>query len=299
MKPTSVIFIVVAVALIIAGTITCSVAQSNAEKDGIDIFSYNYNESDDLFDTVDFKAESINRIKLSLGRCDVHIIGGADRAEAELVNFEKYKYSLSMTDGELEISDGISFSSFVTISSGGISFDGMRYLFPFGGKGKAGIDENAKRSVTVYLPDTLNIRKIDIEVEDGNVTVDNIAYKADCSIASSLGSISVSGNAYSQTGYILNTENGNIEFNQPVFAGIADMHSLSGNIGITVDRNNECEYTVDAPLGSVMYYGTSAGHAYHSGTTYPCKITAVSDKGNISVDFPVSDQSLGSDTQAS
>ena len=85
MKPTSVIFIVVAVALIIAGTITCSVAQSNAEKDGIDIFSYNYNESGDLFDTVDFKAESINRIKLSLGRCDVHIIGGADRAEAELV----------------------------------------------------------------------------------------------------------------------------------------------------------------------------------------------------------------------
>ena len=295
MKPTSVIFIIVAVALIIAGTITCSVAQSNAEKEGVDIFSYNYNESGDLSDMVDFKSENINRIKLSLGSCDVHIIGGAENAEAELVNFEKYKYSLSMTDGELRISDGISFGSFVSISSGGISFDGMRYLFPFLGKGRVRIDENAKRSVTVYLPDTLNIRKIDIEVQDGDVTVENIAYNADCSIASLSGNISVSGDAQVQTGYSLNTENGDIKFVQPAFAGVADMHNISGNIGITVDRGSECEYTVDAPLGSVMYYGTSAGHAYHSGTTYSCKIKALSDKGNISVDSPVSDQLSGSD----
>lgn len=299
MKPTSVIFIIVAVVLIIAGTITCSVAQSNAEKEGVDIFSYNYNESGDLLDTVDFRAENVNRIKISLGRCDVHIIGGGDRAEAELVNFERYKYSLSMTDGELKITDGIGFGSFVTVSSGGISFDGMRYLFPFGGKGRIKIDENAKRSVTVYLPDTLGIRKIDIEVQEGDVTVENIAYNADCSVVSASGNISVIGNAQVQTGYSLTAESGDISFDHPAFAGVADMHSSSGNIGITVARDNECEYRVDAPLGSVMYYGTSAGHAYHSGTTYPCKITAASDKGNIAVDSPASDQTQDSDTQAS
>lgn len=297
MKPTSVIFIIVAVVLIIAGTVTCSVAQSKAAKEGVDIFSYNYNEEGDLFDTVDFATENINRIKLSLGRCDVHIIGGAERAEAELVNFEKYKYSLSMSDSGLEISDGIGLGSFVTFSSGGISFDGMRYLFPFAAKGRLKTDENAKRSITVYLPDTLNIRRIDIEVEEGDVTVENISYKADCSIASSLGDISVSGSSQAQTVYSLTAGNGDISFDYPAFAGVADMHNSSGNIGITVSRESDCEYTVDAPLGSVMYYGVSAGHAYHSGTTYPCKINASSDKGNISIDAPIADQTPGADTQ--
>ena len=42
MKPRSIIFLIVAAVLIVAGIIVCAVGSAGAKSDGIDIYSYSY-----------------------------------------------------------------------------------------------------------------------------------------------------------------------------------------------------------------------------------------------------------------
>lgn len=103
-----------------------------AKKENISIFCYDYNENGEPIEKIDLTTENINKITVSLSDCDVEIIAGAEKSELELVNFEKYKYSLSTSDSELELTDSIGIKSVIRFNSGSFSFEGLRYIFRSG-----------------------------------------------------------------------------------------------------------------------------------------------------------------------
>lgn len=285
MKPTSIIFLILAAVLIIAGAVTCSVAQSSAKKENISIFCYDYNENGEPIEKIDLTTENINKITVSLSDCDVEIIAGAEKSELELVNFEKYKYSLSTSDSELELTDSIGIKSVIRFNSGSFSFEGLRYIFPFGGKGKPKIPESAQRKAIIRLADTTVVKSASVEVENGDVSAEGLALKADFKVDVGNGNIRVSSDS-SAVSYKLIVKNGNIDISDPAFSGVAVMRTEKGDIFLSVNKETECEYKLEAPLGSVSYYGTSSGHAYTTGTTYDAKITANADTGDIKLTVP-------------
>lgn len=289
MKPTSIIFLALSVLLIIAGAITCGIANSKAADEGVAIFENELSASGDPIRTVDLEKENINKISITLENCNVEIVGNSEICEAELTNFEKYMYSLSTLDSELVLADGFGWKSLVELSSGGISFDGMRHLFPFGGKDRPEIEEGATRTVVIRIPSDQSIRKIDITLEKGDITFRDMTSKANITATTGEGNVSVSGKAETDTSYVLTTENGNITFDDPLCVGNSQLHTKSGDITIVTASENECEYKLDAPLGTVTYFGTSAGHAYHTSTTMTQKFTAISDTGNIIIGEPASE----------
>ncbi len=282
MKPTSVIFLILAAALIVSGAVVCSVAQSKAKSENVSIFCYEYNENGEPTEKIDLTTENINKISVSLADCDIEIVTGAEKSELELVNFEKYKYSLSTSDSELALSDSIGIKSVIRFSSGSFSFEGLRYIFPFGGKGKPKIAEGTQRRAILRLADTTVVRNAAIEIENGDVSLNGLTLKADFDVSVENGNISVVSDS-SAVSYKLTVKNGNIDISDPAFSGSATVRAEKGDISISVNKSSECEYKLEAPLGAVSYYGTSSGHAYTTGTTYDAKITANADTGNIAL----------------
>ncbi len=285
MKPTSIIFLILAAVLIVAGAVTCSVAQSRAESENVSIFCYDYNENGEPIEKIDLTTENINKITVSLSDCDVEIVTGAERSELELVNFEKYKYSLSTGDSELELSDSIGIKSVIRFNSGSFSFEGLRYIFPFGGKGKPKISDGAQRRAILRLADTTTVRNAVVEIENGDVSLNGLTLKADFNVSVENGNIRVLSDS-SAVSYKLTAKNGNVDISDPTFSGSAVVRAEKGDISLSVNKETECEYKLEAPLGAVSYYGTSSGHAYTTGTTYDAKITANADTGNVVLTVP-------------
>lgn len=295
MKPRSIIFLIVAAVLIVAGIIVCAVGSAGAKSDGIDIYSYSYDENDRTVTEVDISNEAIGKISLELGSCSVRIEGGGDRPTVKLVGFEKYRYSLSTTGSELKIKDGFGPTALIGMSSDGISFDGMRYLFPFVSRGIHSHAETCE--VIISLPDKLAVRKISINVERGDVTLDSLSGKADIVINVGEGNIASSSKTDASVSIAADTGAGDILFENPIYVGKSDLHTADGNIRLVITGQTECEYQLLAPLGKISVYTADAGDSYITETTLPTKLTATADKGSITLVEPGVSESTEGDTE--
>ena len=265
--------------LIVAGIIVCAVGSAGAKSDGIDIYSYSYDENDRTVTEVDISNEAIGKISLELGSCSVRIEGGGDRPTVKLVGFEKYRYSLSTTGSELKIKDGFGPTALIGMSSDGISFDGMRYLFPFVSRG---IHSHAET------------REV---VERGDVTLDSLSGKADIVINVGEGNIASSSKTDASVSIAADTGAGDILFENPIYVGKSDLHTADGNIRLVITGQTECEYQLLAPLGKISVYTADAGDSYITETTLPTKLTATADKGSITLVEPGVSESTEGDTE--
>lgn len=294
MKPRSVIFLIIAGILIVSGIVVCAVGSGKAAAEGSEIYAYSYDEGDRTVTEVDLSSEAIGKITLDLDRCNVHIVGGGERPTAVLTGFEKYHYSLSTTGGELKIKDGFGPAALIGMSSDGISFDGLRYLFPFVSRG---IRTHADmRDITVTLPDELAVRKISITVKNGDVTLESLGGKADITVNVEDGSITSVGRTGESISLSADTGKGDIRFENPIYVGKSNLHTAQGDILIGVKEQTECEYQLLAPMGNVSVYGADAGDDYVSATSLPTKLTATADNGSITLSEPGTEAG-GSDSE--
>ena len=85
MKPTSIIFLVVSVLLIIGGVIACTVAKDIAVTDGYTLF--HDAEGGGTYVRHDFKSSDVNKIELVVTDAEIHIYGGAEESYIEFFNF--------------------------------------------------------------------------------------------------------------------------------------------------------------------------------------------------------------------
>ena len=295
MKPRSIIFLIIAGVLIAAGIIVCTVGNGRAKAEGIDIYSYSYDDEDRTVSEIDLSTEAIGKVRLELGSCNVRIVGGGDRPTVKLVGFERYHYSLSTTGSELKIKDGFGPAALIGMSSDGISFDGMRYLFPFVSRG---IRSHAKtREVVIALPDKLAVRKISVGVEHGDVSLDSLSGRADIVINVGEGNIISRSKSDASVSIAADTGKGDITFENPIYVGKSDLHTAEGNIRLVITSRTECEYQLLAPLGKISVYTADAGDSYVTETTMNTKLTASADNGSITLAEPGVSESTGGDAE--
>ena len=75
MKPTSIIFLVVSVLLIVGGIITCAIAKDIAITDGYTLF--NDAEGGGTYVRHDFQASGIMKVEMNVTDAEINIYGGA------------------------------------------------------------------------------------------------------------------------------------------------------------------------------------------------------------------------------
>lgn len=280
MKPTSIIFIIMAVIIIAAGVITCAVASNLAREAGIELYNGTVNEDGDSVIEYVYSSDKVNKLLLDLGEADVTIIGGADESRVELVNFSQNRYELSVSESCLTVSDSLNLMSFLKMTSGGGGFSGFRHYL------RDGFANRGRRRVTIYISGEETIRQINVSVGSGSVNISGITQNADFTVNSTSGDVSL--NALSEISTVTMTlVDGD--------AGIITS-SRGGNFNVTLRRGElkliAPDYTtrswsLSAPLGGITMFGNVAGSVYEHTAAGQAggRFTAKVDSGAISVEL--------------
>ena len=160
MKPTSIIFIIISVLLIVGGIIICAVAKDIAVTDGYTLF--NDTEGGGSYVRHDFLSSSVTKIALTVTDAEINIYGGAEASYIEFFNFRDGLYTLSATGNSITLDEIPNLTSLLSFQ-GGFSFSGMRYFLRFGNT------ETGPKRVNVYIGADSAMKNI--TVSGGNCTV--------------------------------------------------------------------------------------------------------------------------------
>ncbi len=166
MKPTSIIFLIVSVVLIVGGMITCTVARNIAVTDNYYLFSGSKNN--EPFRNVDFSEQETTKIDLVLDNAEIRIIGGSEKSYIELYNFRDGFYNLSTAGKIITFDEILNLKSFFDLSKG-LSFGGIRYLL---------LSEKPEGTprINIYLNETAtdNLKMIQIEGKNYSLHLENL-----------------------------------------------------------------------------------------------------------------------------
>jgi hypothetical protein len=177
MKPTSVIFLIVSILLACVGFLLCMTASSLATEQGIGLFSQVGDEDDNYIATETVNEEDLKKIVVKVSNVKVNVIGGAEEAKVELVNFMNNSYQVQAGRSTLQISDNSGISGIIDIDNFKINFHGFRDYLHYLSDYVAG-NPPKEKVINVYLTDEADLVNFNITVGNGDVTVSQM--KADC-----------------------------------------------------------------------------------------------------------------------
>ena len=135
---------IVAVLLIIAGFVTCLIAQNMAEAEGQMLFAENRDYG--LVNTLDLAETAISKLEINVQDADVHIYGGSESSYIELVNFRENYYSCNTSNRVVTFDEVPDVTSMLKFWENGVSFKGIRYLLAFGEEEPVG-----DKVINIYL----------------------------------------------------------------------------------------------------------------------------------------------------
>lgn len=186
MKPTSIVFLVVAVLFIIGGMITCSVAQNIAETDGYLLFSDT--EDGGTYRREDFSDQAITKLELVIQDAEISVFGTSDASYIEIINFRDGLYTFSTSGKIVSLDELLNVQSFFDLSKG-FSFSGIRYLLQT--KQPEGV-----RRVNVYLNELAaeSLKSISVNGRNCKLHIENLPAVCDITLTASE-SLTVTANA--------------------------------------------------------------------------------------------------------
>lgn len=185
MKPTSVIFLIVAVLIICLGVLLCITGNSMATDMGISIFAQTGDDENNFSTTETFDSAELKKIVLNFTDVNVNIYGGADEEKLELVNFTDGTYVYSLSKSTMQVYENSGITSFVDLDNFKIYFNGFRdYLHHYKYRDK-------QRTVNLYLKDEADVIKFDITTQSGDITIKDLSLGCDYKITTSTGTLSL------------------------------------------------------------------------------------------------------------
>lgn len=268
MKPVSIVFIIISVFLIIVGFITCSVGMVQAKAQGIQLYDTK-NEDDEIVYTYDFSSDDIGKIEINAGDADVKIVCGADSNKIEIKNFSSTKYVCQVENKALVMEAGMNILSLTDLAQGEIRFKGFRYYVNDFFSGKT----LGRKSVTVYVTDTFDIKVFDVDVINGDVEIVNSACDADYNVTVESGNIKLSNIETSSVVSLKINKGGDIDLDG-VIAKTVSAYASEGKFDGEVSANEvfveagkdvalavgynleEYNYDIEAPLGKISLLDT-------------------------------------------
>lgn len=179
MKPTSIIFIAIALIIIFVGGRICAGAEARAEKEGIDIFGQTLDDENNSVYKFTFGADNVyNKIELVLDEADVYIYGGFSEPYMELYNFDDGSYAMTTTNRNITVNTSFDIMSIVKFWESGFSFDGLRgYL-----KETEKTETVMPKRVDIYLPTDGDVNVINVTLDNGSLHVSNLDTAIDFSV---------------------------------------------------------------------------------------------------------------------
>lgn len=178
MKPTSIIFILISLIIILVGWLVCRSAETTAAADGVELFSSVADENEDMKSEFDFDTDEVyNKFELVVSEADVYIYGGYPIPHMELYNFDEGAYRMTTANRSVTVDTTLDVMSILKFWESGFSFHGFRDYFHNGGK----TTESAKR-INLYLPTDSEVNVVNVKVDKGNVYVSNFDTKLDVSL---------------------------------------------------------------------------------------------------------------------
>lgn len=173
MKPTSIIFLVVSVLLIIGGVIACTVAKDIAVTDGYTLF--HDAEGGGTYVRHDFKSSDVNKIELVVTDAEIHIYGGAEESYIEFFNFRDGLYTLATSGNTISLDEIPNLKSLLSFK-GGFSFSGMRYFLRFGNT------QLGPKKVNIYIGADSALKVISLSADNGTVYAEKGGVQLDLQI---------------------------------------------------------------------------------------------------------------------
>lgn len=178
MKPTSIIFIVISLIIILTGYLICGNAERKAEAEGIEIFGQTLDEENNSVYTFIFGEEEIyNKIELNLDEAEVFIYGGYAEPYMELFNFDEGSYTMTTTNRNISVNTSIDIMSMIMFWESGFSFNGLRNYV----NRQDDTEAVTEKKINIYLPTDGDLNVIDITLNKGNVHVSNLDTSIDLS----------------------------------------------------------------------------------------------------------------------
>lgn len=203
MKPRSIISLIVAAVLVLAGIITCVIASAKADADGVMLFPEGNADGDLVYK---MELDGISKVTVDAADADITVIGGAESSSIEVVNFNANYYKLTENGGSLNFAQVDDFLSMFKFWDNGFSFKGMRYILRFGD------DAAGNKQVIIRLADSDDIRLVNLSTNTGTVSLENCSFGAD---------------------YTVKAENGKAVLNGVTNAASLSIHGNSADVSIT------------------------------------------------------------------
>lgn len=244
MKKTSIFFLIIALILIGGGIYIKNQAVERAEAKGIELFRQELNEAGNLVEVVEFPTENTNKININLKNADINIIGNATSSYAEIINFNTIEYSAYCNNRSFNIDDDLISAIAGRAESGNISFNGVRDFVRFN-------KHNTEKIVNIYLAADSAVKKIDINIKNGNINVNGLQTVCDYNVNINKGDL-----AFNNTPRLslIKTEinKGNVILNNTHVEN-SDINIKNGNLTFSTAPEIIYDYNVEAETGEIKY----------------------------------------------
>lgn len=252
MKPTSVIFLIVAVLLACVGFLLCMTATSLATEQGIGLFEQIGDEDDNYVSTEKINEEDLKKIVVKVGNVNVNVIGGAEEARIELVNFMNNSYQIQAGRSTLQISDNSGISGIVDIDNFKINFHGFRDYLHYISDYVAG-NPQKEQILNIYLTDTADLVNFNITMGSGDLTVSNMTADCDYKIVLENGVVEIDRVTTDSSIQIESTVSSNIEIKDTVTDELRIMSPKSECFIEISDTTFSRAMYVEAKSGDIVY----------------------------------------------
>ena len=245
-----------------------------AKAQGIQLYDTK-NEDDEIVNTYDFTSDDIGKIEINAGDADVKIVCGADSNKIEIKNFSSTKYLCQVENKALVMQAGMNILSLTDLAQGEIGFKGFRYYVNDFFSGKT----LGKKSVTVYVTDTFDIKVFNVNVGNGDVEIVDSNCDADYNVTVESGNINLKNIETSSVVSLKINKSGNIKLDGIIAKTVnayAQEGKLDGEISaseifveagkdvtlVCADDLEKYNYDLEAPLGKISLLGIQY-NTYH------------------------------------
>jgi|GEM_PF-3255134 len=189
MKPTSVIFLILAAVLIASGIVLCLVSGAIAAGADVELFCDYLDEEGNAVTEHDVAGKTITSLNIDLDSAVINIIGGSEKSFIKVQNFPDKAYEFWLTAGELNFKDthALSIFSSFRINESGFGFDGLRHYLAVNKY------EDKENVINIYLARTDNINTVNIKVNEGEINISNLNVGSEINLEVNNGSITLDG----------------------------------------------------------------------------------------------------------
>lgn len=272
MKPTSLIFLVLSVVLFFGGMVTCGVASSMADAQGIAIYELENDGEGNLVYSYPLADERVSKLSLNFADVDVTIIGNAEESRIELYNFDVYSYAVTVSGSSISVDGTVNMmSSMIDLSNGGLRFKGLRYFFvdkP---------DATLKKHVTVYLSDVSELASLSLTTSNCVVTVKDVTQTIDYKGAIYSGMLLLDG-IKTESVVDLYLEESHLTLHNSLITTL-DVAQKGGSITLTMNHSElpreQITYEITSETGTITVNGSDASLPYNVVSPAPLSLIRI------------------------